>query len=607
MQTNSINTMSPLLKERLSQINTQNQNTQTSPQTNPVNQNYELPMVSPALRNVLLAQSSVKINAATAVTAPQSAAQGVYKNNLRSMLVNNEATIMAVNLRAMNPKDADSNGIIQGGEEVGTFMNAIERLDEMKALGINTLHILPFHPPGKSEAMGTAGSLYAPGDLLAIDPVLRDEKDPRSVDEQCKHFVNECHKRGIKVMLDLPSCVSVDFAKAHPELMAKEKNGHDKTPQGWQDIRMFRTWDDEKNKKLNPHLLELHKQYVDKAVELGMDGIRADVARAKPLEFWNVIIPYSHTKDPEFGWLAETYTYEDASPQLNMPHDRPYDQLKAGFDTYYGQYHIYNQWTKANDLYKYVTDNIEMSNNSKEGPKSLIGSFATHDDQSPMFYGGAPWVMLTTGLQATLPQINPYFVDGIQSGDYYLYPYDHATVSNSMTDSSTATVHKGRLDIFNLSRKPGGNAPEIGDFMKQAMSLKTGQFKEVINKGSFIPLKTNNDEIVAYARHLNGKTLLVVANRNVNKKSNGEIQIPGLNTTQGLQNLVPQYGEKSYFQKEDGKLKVSLGTSRFHVFEINTPNIEQSKDVKVYKQNFNTNTQQAQVREQKPQIQHNPA
>lgn len=591
MQSNSINTIKPLYFNNTTSVNnTGAQNAQAAPIQV---ETYGLPFISPALREMILAQQNAKVTAqppqaVQAVTAAQDSKAENYKNSLKSMLVNNEANIMAVNLRTMSAIDKDGNDLIQGDEEHGTFINAVNRLDELKDLGINTLHILPFHPPGKIEALGTAGSLYAPGNLLEIDPVLRDKNDPRSIEEQCKYFIDECHKRGIKVMLDLPSCVSVDFANAHPELMAKTKDGQDKTPQGWMDIRMFRVWDDEDTRTLNPHLLELHKKYVDMAVDLGMDGIRADVARAKPVEFWNVIIPYSHSKDPEFGWLAETYTYEDASPQLNMPHDRPYDQLRAGFDSYYGQYHIYNQWNKADDLYDYVIENLAMSNNSEEGPKSLIGSFATHDDESPMHYGGAPWVMLTTGLQSTLPQLNTYFVDGAQTGDYYRRGYEHATVpeGDTMTDSRIATNHTGRLDIFNLSRKPGGNFPEISEFMKGALALKNGEFKDAINKGSFIPLETGNKEVIAYIRHLNGKTLLVVANRNVNERSKGTIEIPGLKTTQGLNNLVPALGETSYLQvQEDGKLQVDLGTSRFHAFEIDTPDIEKA-GLTMYKQNF---------------------
>ena len=36
---------------------------------------------------------------------------------------------------------------------------------------------------------------------LAIDPVLIDPNDPRTPDEQFKAFIDECHKRDIKVML----------------------------------------------------------------------------------------------------------------------------------------------------------------------------------------------------------------------------------------------------------------------------------------------------------------------------------------------------------------------------------------------------------------------
>ncbi len=536
---------------------------------------------SEALKNQILAKPSVEKTAE--VSVKQASRVAGYKNNLKTMLQGNEAKLLAVIPRTMNAQDTDGNGLIQGNEISGNFINAVERLDEIKAMGINTLHMLPIHPPGKTKAMGTAGSLYAPGDFLGIDPNLRDPNDPRSVEEQCKYFLDECHKRQISVMLDMPSCVSVDFAKQHPELMAMEKNGNEKTPQGWQDIRMFRFWDDESKRILNPYLLDLHKKYVDTLIDLGFDGIRADVARAKPVEFWNVMIPYSRAKDPEFAWLAESYTYEDASPQLNMPHDRPNDQLKAGFDSYYGQWHIFNQWNDAKTLYDYVIENIKISN-KHETPKGMIGSFATHDDQSPMFNGGAPWVMLTTVLQATLPQMSPYFVDGVQSGDYYLYPYENAQNSITQTDSKLCTVHKGRIDIFNFSRKPGGNYPQIGDFITKCMELKSSkEYQDVINKGSFIPLKTDNPKVIAYLRHEKGKTLLVVANRDVNFRSSGQIEIPTLDNNQMLKNLTPTYGDKSYLQAHKDGLTVDLGPSRAHVFEINTPDIE-TKFKTIYKQ-----------------------
>lgn len=534
-----------------------------------------MPMSS-KLKSYILAHSAVKVDMNKMPAVPN------YKNNLRTMFVNNEASIMAVIPRTMNSQDLDGNAIISDNEVKGNFMNAVERLDELKDLGINTLHVLPVNTPGMVEPKGTAGSLYSPKDFLEIDPELRDKNDPRDAKEQFRHFINECHKRDIKVMLDLPSCASIELARKNPNIIAKEKNGEDKTPGGWQDIRMLRVWDDEEKGILNQEVLQIHKDFVDMCIDLGLDGIRADVARAKPVEFWNIIIPYSRTKDPEFAWLAESYTYEDASPTLNMTKDRPEDLLEAGFDSYYGQYHIFHSWGKANELHDYVIENIRMNNVMNKGGKSLIGSFATHDDPSPMFHGGGDFVRLTTGLQATLPQMNPYFVDGVQSGDYYLYPYKDAVIEGK---PDVAFVHQGQLDIFNVSRKPGGDEPELGNFIKSSLALKEGEFKEVINKGSYIPLNCDDDEVIAFARHLDGKTLLVVANRNMNMTKSANIQIPRLKINQKLNNLLPTYGEKSRFQTSNEALKAELGAGRIHVFEIDTPAIEKS-GLNVYKQNF---------------------
>ena len=291
-------------------------------------------------------------------------------------------------------------------------------------------------------------------------------------------------------------------------------------------------------------------------------------------------------RDPEFGWLAETYTYEDASPQANMPYDRPQDSLRAGFDTIYGQYHIFHEWPDAKTFMDYVKEQLEMSYKLPKG-KALIGSFATHDDISPMFHGGADYCNMTMGLQATLPMINPYIVDGYQSGDYYVYPYEDKQNPITQTDNHEMTVHHGRLDIFNLSRKPGGSDSSIGEFMKKAFELKD-KYGDIINKGTFIELdkvKDKNDQIIAYARHFNGKTLLVLANKNVNRPVACVIKVPTLKADQKLFNLLPSYGQRSTIQARDGEVGVNLGAARVHVFEIDTPNIENYTN-KIYKQNL---------------------
>ncbi|MCD8377437.1 MAG: hypothetical protein LUB59_01465 [Candidatus Gastranaerophilales bacterium] len=517
-----------------------------------------------------------------------------YKNNLRTMFRNNESVMLAIVPRIFTAEDRTGDELIKAkdGEKPGTFLSAINRLDEVKAQGFNTFHILPIHPPGKLNAMGTAGSLYAPEKYIeddgqiAIDPTLVDPDDPRTPQEQMKAFINECHKRDIKVMLDLPSCASVDMFNAHPELMAIDKNGNAETPEGWLDIRMFNPWEDKSKRTLNKALLDMHMKYIDSCIDLGIDGIRSDVARAKPTEFWDILIGHARERDPEFAMLGESYTYECASPQKNMPYDRPEDSLRAGFDAIYGQHHIFHELKNAKEATNYINEMLDMSYRLPAG-KTLIGSFMTHDDETLMNHGGADFCNLISVVQSTIPMCNPYVLDGFQSGDYYNYKYANKPFEDD--SSKTYEVHPYKMDIFNLSRKPGGDDPEIGKVMTSAFNMRKAH-QDVLTKGDFIELKKSkdkNDQVWAYARHLNGKTLLVVANMNKNRPSSAVINVPTLKADQKIDNLVDNYGQPSKFQVKPNELRVELGPSRAHVFEIDTPNIEKYCDEKqIHAQNF---------------------
>lgn len=576
-----MNVTNNLISQKLGAIKplcfTNNSQTTSAPSTSLSGSN----LISQYLNNVAMINAA-SVNKTEAVN--NEIQEKPYKNDLRTLFTTNSAKILAIIPRTFNAKDTNGNEFIDSNEVHGTFLNAIDRLDEVKAEGFNTLHVLPINPPGKDNAMGTAGSVYAPEDLLKFDPILIDKKDPRSPQEQFKAFVDACHKKGLRVMVDMPSCASYDLYMEKPELMAHERNGLAKTPQGWYDIRMFEPWEDEGKRTLNPELLEYHRKFVDLMIDSGVDGIRADVARAKPVEFWDIIIPYSRKRNPEFAWLAESYTYEDASPQANMPYDRPEDSLRAGFDAYYGQYHIFNEWNTAKELNDYVIDNLNMSYRLEKG-KSLIGSFATHDDISPMSHGGAVYCNLTSGLEATLPMLNPYFVDGFQSGDNYDYSYRDKYSTETSTDNHEMTVHQNKLDIFNLSRKPGGDEPEIGKFMTSALKFRD-EYADVVKRGSYIVLdkkKDKADQVIAFARHRQGRTLLIIANKNVNRHVACKVEVPTLKANQKLKNLLPSYGEESKFQVSQGEVSVDLGPGRIHVFEIDTPYIE-TYTRKVYKQ-----------------------
>ncbi len=150
---------------------------------------------------------------------------GLWKNDLRTLFIKNQAIILAVNIRTFNAFDKDGNDIIETdkGEISGNFVNAVKRLNELQNQGINTIHLLPITPVGKVKAIGTAGSLYAISGFSELNPQLDDETNKLSVTEEAKKFIDECHKRNIRVIVDLPSCGSYDLYLSKPSLFLKDK------------------------------------------------------------------------------------------------------------------------------------------------------------------------------------------------------------------------------------------------------------------------------------------------------------------------------------------------------------------------------------------------
>ena len=68
-----------------------------------------------------------------------------WVNDALTLFNKNQAVVLTINMRTFGAVDKDRNGIIQKkkGEVSGNFDNAISRLDEISALGVNTLHLLP--------------------------------------------------------------------------------------------------------------------------------------------------------------------------------------------------------------------------------------------------------------------------------------------------------------------------------------------------------------------------------------------------------------------------------------------------------------------------------
>lgn len=477
------------------------------------------------------------------------------KNDLRTLFLNNNATIYGINIRTFNAIDLNGNEIIDNNEVSGNFINAIDRLDEIKAYGINTLHVLPITPVGKLKALGTAGSVYAIADFWSINPQLIDKTSSLSPIEQAKMFVDECHKRDIRVIIDLPSCGAYDLFLTHPELFIKDEKQCSIVPTDWTDVRLLNTGT---NEKLNQDVLNAHKKFVDMLFAIGADGIRADVATIKPYAFWEEIIQYARNKDSEFMFLAEA-SDSWREPPSKYAEFTPYDKLlQAGFDGYYGSFFNLKEWN-AEDFIEHIKFNRKLVNSYAE-PKSVIMSFTTHDEVSPVVLHGEKFSNMISWLEATLP-FNPYFIDGFVTGDKYIYSWANTKASTTETDDDFYFVHRGKLDIFNFSRKPDGNNINVKNNFISAFEFRNDN-KELILKGDFNVLKTKNDKVFAYSRTLGTSRIIVIGNldfttqqnkiliKNVTVRKNANVEV-----ISGNNNIKVGY-KTLYTDLEPGEIKV---------------------------------------------------
>ena len=232
-------------------------------------------------------------------------------------------------------------------------------------------------------------------------------------------------------------------------------------------------------------------------ISLGVDGIRADVAHSKPAKFWQELISYSRKKDPQFLWLAESSdSWHEAvsSKAVYTPYDK---LLKAGFDGFYGSFFNFKNWKTAKEFQNHIKFVMSLEKVFGE-KKSVIGSFITHDELSPILEKGVIYSKMIMWLNATLP-VNSYFVDGFDTGDNYIYPWENKKAAKTYTDDDYYFVHRGKIDIFNFSRKPGGKNKLLEDEFIRANSFKFVVYNILKNNGVFKFLNTSVPSIFAYA------------------------------------------------------------------------------------------------------------
>ena len=190
----------------------------------------------------------------------------------------------------------------------GDLNGVTARLDELHALNVNILWLMPIHPDGQVKKKGSLGSPYAVRDYYAIDPALGTKDD-------LHRLVQEAHKRQMKVIIDIVANHTAwdSVMMAHPDFYKKDAQGHITYPHDWTDV----AWLDYSNPKLRQYMLDMLVYWIR---DFDLDGYRCDAASELPTDFWEQARVALEKVKPDIMLLAEA-----SKPDL----------LKSAFDIDY--------------------------------------------------------------------------------------------------------------------------------------------------------------------------------------------------------------------------------------------------------------------------------
>ena len=176
----------------------------------------------------------------------------------------------------------------------GNLAGVTARLDELKALGVDVLWLMPVQPPGHLKSKGTMGSPYAIEDYYAIDPDYGTKDDFR-------RLVQGAHARGLKVMIDIvANHTSWDSVMmSHPAYYKQDAEGHVISPHpDWADVAGLNY----ANPETRAYMRKMMRYWVQ---EFGLDGLRCDAAGEIPTDFWDEVRDDLDKVHPGLFLLAE--------------------------------------------------------------------------------------------------------------------------------------------------------------------------------------------------------------------------------------------------------------------------------------------------------------
>ena len=167
----------------------------------------------------------------------------------------------------------------------GTFSGILPRLDSIKALGVNTIWLMPIYPVGQLNSVGQLGSPYSVKNYKEVNSEFGTLDNLRTL-------VDSAHAKGMAVILDW---VANHTSWDNPWITnvtwyTRNSSGAIVIPPGtnWQDVADL----DYSSTAMKRAMFNAMKYWI---LAANVDGYRCDYADGVPYEFWKAAIDTLHT------------------------------------------------------------------------------------------------------------------------------------------------------------------------------------------------------------------------------------------------------------------------------------------------------------------------
>lgn len=363
-----------------------------------------------------------------------------------------EIVMYEVNIRALS--------------STGDFQGVIHRLDEIKALGINVIWLMPIHPVGQ---INSVNSPYCVQNYKEVNPEFGTLTD-------FKNLVKEAHKLDVAVIIDwVANHTSWDNPWiSNKDWYSQDGSGNIIHPAGtnWQDVADLNFV----NAQMRLAMIDAMEYWVNVA---DVDGFRCDAADFVPFDFWQqALSALNDNPEKPLILLAEGARSDHftAGFQMNYSWDF-YNKLKG----------VFNQNQAASGLF---TVNDNEYKNIPEGRHKL--RFTTNHDESA--WDATPVVLFNGKQGALAASVLAIYLQGIP----LLYGSQEVGVSETVPFFQHATIDWNQ------------NPDMLGEYKK---ILAFYNASETARNDSITELKTfSHKDILAFERTSKQEKVFVMVN-----------------------------------------------------------------------------------------------